>query len=159
MYSSIVFPKYVAPSKSAMSFILSVFYYFNVLKHSEVVGQLEGVGSLHPMSVLVRESGFLCASQKPAVLIASDKGVFYGASLALGSDFSHIPLARIISLEYYGRLFWKSIKIVYEQEGVEKRVFITPFSGSPRQPVIDEGSLESLHNLINGFLSEMGVRL
>jgi hypothetical protein len=115
--------------------------------------------ALHTMQVLVRETRFGFSSQKPVVFLISDRGLFFGGSSATKGEFEHVPFGDIIEFDFFGSSFWRCLRLVYELEGCERKLFLTPFLGHPHKPEIDDECMDRLNSLVFEYLGKQGVRL
>ena len=129
------------------------------LSEEEMRRGIRDSNRMHTMQVLVRERGLFFSNHNPAVLVLTDKGLFYGGSNDWNDRYLHIPFSKIIEAGLYGRSFTRSVRLVYEADAREKKVFFTPFTGEPAAPQLDVEGLEKLMDLIREIAGDMGVRV
>jgi|WetSurMetagenome_2_1015567.scaffolds.fasta_scaffold492183_2 hypothetical protein len=96
------------------------------------------------MTVLVRSSLVHGADNIPAVILLTDKTLFFGGSEATGGKYHRVPLRSITASAKAGGLLWECVMVRHMDIEGEKTVYLCPFTGSPASPAKDRESLEEL---------------
>ena len=120
-----------------------------VVDFNIVSEELEDAEHLTVMPALVRSSVVHGADNTPAVLILTDKTLFYGGSAADGGWFRRVPLKSVVSACKAGGLIWECVELRHMDVEGEMRVYICPFTGSLGSPRRDLESMELLLSALN----------
>ena len=104
---------------------------------SNIKDELEEAGEMHVISVLIRSNLHHGADNRPAVLILTDKTIFWGGTADMSNSFNRIPLSSIVCAESAGVGPLECIKISHMEIDGEKTIFVTPFTGHPSLPKKD----------------------
>ena len=109
-----------------------------------VMEELETAVEVRVMQALVRSSLGHGADNMPAVLLLTEKALFYGGRHDQGGRFHRVPLSSVTGLRRVGKLVWESIELRHMEIDGEKRVYICPFMGEPATPKKDVESMDYL---------------
>ncbi|MFH1055366.1 MAG: hypothetical protein V1744_04660 [Candidatus Altiarchaeota archaeon] len=112
-----------------------------------VSDEIEDAGSIRVMQALIRSSLYHGADNRPAMLILSDKTLFYGGGEADGGRFRRVPVQSITRLAKVGLLIWECVELKHMEIEGERKMYICPFTGQPGRPRKDYESMEQLLKL------------
>ena len=120
-----------------------------VVDFSVVSDELDDAEHLNVMAALIRSSLLHGADNRPAVLIMTDKTLFYGGTEATGGKFKRIPLRSVVSASRAGRMLWDCVEVRHMDIEGEEKVYICPFTGSLGSPRRDVESMKELISSLN----------
>ena len=120
-----------------------------VVDFGVVSDELESADHLKVMSALVRSNLAHGVDNRPALIILTDKTLFYGGTEATGGRFKRIPLRSIVNASKSGRLLWECVELRHMDVDGEKTVYICPFTGSLGSPRKDTESMDTLLSHLN----------
>ncbi len=109
-----------------------------------VSGELDSADYMRVMRALVRSSLLHGSDNRPAVVILTDKALYYGGTEDLGRRFHRVSLKSVSKASMTGRLLWECVELTHMGLSGEETVYICPFTGSLNAPRKDAGSLNVL---------------
>ncbi|VVB53105.1 Uncharacterised protein [uncultured archaeon] len=98
------------------------------------------------MQVLTRRSLWWGNQNFPHLLVVTEEHIFFGGTEDTKNQFHKIPLANVIHAKKRGMNFLTCVEVRYLYEGEHQTIYITPFTGPPELPKIDEDRLKELED-------------
>ena len=102
------------------------------------------------MKALVRGSLLNPASNRPGVLVLTDKVLYWGGTPKMMSRFHRVPLKSVTSVNRVGRFIWECVKLTHLDIEGEKSLYICPFKGDCGKPKRDDASISQLIRRLGG---------